>query len=139
MRAEQIDPIWERLIDQLNWYSAKGTTAQRAYKRVKLGQIVIGAVVPVVALSAPAVVTAILAAVVVVAEGAQQLFQWQTNWVSYRATAEALKHEQFLYLAEAGPYRNADRRAVLAERIESLVSRENVGWIDVTAEKSESD
>ncbi|WP_433524225.1 DUF4231 domain-containing protein [Nocardia pseudovaccinii] len=138
MDEERADPVWERLVGQLNWYGAKSAAAQRAYKQVKLGQIVVGAVVPVVALSAPAVVTAVLAAVVVVAEGAQQLFQWQTNWLGYRSTAEALKHERFLYLAEAGPYRDVDRRAVLAERVENLLGRENVEWVGSNANHPES-
>lgn len=97
-------PAWDRLEDQLDWYDRKSIAAQQAYKRVKLSQLVIGAAVPVVAaLRVPAAVTATLAAVVVVAEGAQQLYQWQTNWILYRSTAEALKHEKYLYLAAAGP------------------------------------
>ncbi|MEV2221587.1 DUF4231 domain-containing protein [Nocardia vinacea] len=126
---DEADPVWTRLTDQLRWYSARSTAAQQAYKRVKIGQIVVGAAVPVVAaLAAPPAVTAILAAVVVVAEGAQQLFQWHTNWFLYRSTAESLKHEKFLYLASAGPYGESDRRAVLAERVEGLVSQENTQW-----------
>ena len=72
--------------------------------------------------------TAVLAAVVVVLEGIQQLFQWQTNWVLYRSTAEALKHEKFLFLSCAGPYATADRLRVLAERVEGLVSQEHAKW-----------
>uniref|UniRef100_UPI0024572C7C DUF4231 domain-containing protein n=1 Tax=Nocardia cyriacigeorgica TaxID=135487 RepID=UPI0024572C7C len=64
----------------------------------------------------------------VVAEGAQQLFQWHTNWMLYRSTAEALKHEKFLYLASTGPYAGPDARAVLAARVESLVSDTNTTW-----------
>jgi hypothetical protein len=60
----------------------------------------------------------------------QQLNQWQSNWVLYRSTAEALKHERQLYLAKAGPYRGRDRRSVLAERIEGLVSQEHAKWTD---------
>lgn len=126
-----VDPTWDRLEDQLGWYDRKSVVAQRAYKRVKLVQLVIGAAVPVVAaLQGPAAVTATLAAVVVVAEGAQQLYQWQTNWVLYRATAEALKHERFLYLAGAGPYGANDRRRVLAERLEGLISQEHAKWTE---------
>lgn len=123
------DAVSVHLTNQVAWYSRKSRFAQRAYKAVKLGQIGVGAAVPVVAaLSAPPAVTASISAVVVVAEGVQQLFQWQVNWLNYRSTAEALKHEQFLYLAEVAPYAGADRRAVLAHRIESLVSQENVQW-----------
>lgn len=124
-------PAWDRLEDQLSWYDSKSVAAQRAYKRVKLSQLIIGAVVPVVAgLRVSAAVTATLAAFVVVAEGAQQLYQWQTNWVLYRSTAEALKHEKYLYLAAAGPYRAEDRPRVLAERLEGLISQEHASWTE---------
>ncbi|MGH3812380.1 MAG: DUF4231 domain-containing protein [Pseudonocardiaceae bacterium] len=124
-------PTWDRLEDQLGWYSRKSDAAQQAYKRVKLSQLIVGAIVPVVAaLQVPAAVTAALAAFVVVAEGAQQLYQWQTNWVLYRATAEALKHEKYLYLAAAGPYSADDRHLVLAERLEGLVSQEHAKWTE---------
>ncbi|MGH3840263.1 MAG: DUF4231 domain-containing protein [Pseudonocardiaceae bacterium] len=124
-------PAWERLEDQLGWYDRKSMLAQRAYKRVKLGQLVVGATVPVVAgLEVPAAVTATLAAMVVIAEGAQQLYQWQTNWVLYRSTAESLKHEKYLYLAAAGPYNTDDRHRVLAERLEGLVSQEHAKWTE---------
>ncbi|MEV2223850.1 DUF4231 domain-containing protein [Nocardia vinacea] len=126
---DDADPVWTRLIDQLTWYSTRSHAAQQAYKRVKIGQLAVGAAVPVVAaLASPPVVTAALAAVVVVAEGAQQLFQWHTNWLRYRSTAEALKHEKFLFVAEVGRYHGPDRRAVLAIRIEDLVSQENTQW-----------
>jgi hypothetical protein len=124
-------PTWDRLEDQLGWYGRKSVAAQQAYKRVKLGQLIVGAAVPVLAaLQVSAAVTATLAAFVVVAEGAQQLYQWQTNWVLYRSTAEALKHEKYLYLAAAGPYSADDRNRVLAERLEGLVSQEHAKWTE---------
>ena len=124
-------PAWDRLEDQLAWYDRGSVAAQRTYKRVKLCQLIVGAAVPVVAgLQAAAAVTAALAAFVVVVEGAQQLYQWQTNWLLYRATAEALKHEKYLYLAGAGPYRGGDRDQVLAERLEGLVSQEHAKWTE---------
>ena len=127
----EVSPTWTRLEDQLDWYDRKSVAAQRAYKRVKLSQLIIGAAVPVFAgLQVSAAITATLAAYVVVAEGAQQLYQWQTNWVLYRATAESLKHEKYLYLAAAGPYNTDDRHRVLAERLEGLVSQEHAKWTE---------
>lgn len=126
-------PAWERLEDQLGWYDRKSIAAQRAYKRVKIGQLVVGSAVPVVAgLQVSAVITATLGALVVVAEGAQQLYQWQTNWVLYRSTAEALKHEKYLFLAAAGPYASSERSRILAERLEGLVSQEHAKWTEVS-------
>jgi hypothetical protein len=124
-------PAWERLEDQLGWYDGKSISAQRWYKRFKLVELVVSATVPVLAaISAPAAVTAAFAATVVIAEGVVQLYQWQTTWVQYRGTAEALKHERYLYLAEAGPYVEDDRDRVLAERVEGLVSQEHARWTE---------
>jgi hypothetical protein len=118
-----------RLDDQFTWHDQKSIKAQKAYKQVKLMQLVVGASVPVVAgLSAPAAVTAALAAVVVVAEGLQQLYQWQNNWVQYRATAEALRHEKNLFQAQAGEYAGPDRVQRLAEKVENLVTAQTLKW-----------
>jgi hypothetical protein len=125
------DPTWDRLLDQLAWYDRKSVAAQQAYKRVKIAQLLLAAAVPVaVAGAVPGVVTALLGALVVVLEGVQQLFQWQTNWVLYRSTCESLKHEKFLYLAGAGPYSGPQPGRVLAERVEGLVSQEHAKWTE---------
>lgn len=128
-RTGQSDPTWDRLEDQLAWYDSKSVQAQRDYKRVKVLELVVAATVPVLAgLSVRAAVTASVAAVVVVLEGLQQLYQWHTNWVQYRSTAEALKHEKYLYQAQAGPYADGDRHRTLAERLEGLISQEHAKW-----------
>ncbi len=133
------DPTWARLEEQLGWYDAKSGACQQAYKRTKLAQLVVAAAVPVLALAdVVALVTATAAAVVVVLEGIQQLYQWQTNWVLYRSTAEALKHERYLYLAQAGPYTGADRRVVLAEKVEGLVSQEHAKWTETSRRHDDS-
>lgn len=125
------DPTWERLEDQLGWYDRRSAAAQRAFKRVKVAQLVLAAGVPVaVSSSAPGLLTAMLGALVVVLEGVQQLYQWQTNWVLYRSTHESLMHEKYLFLAGAGPYSGAEPRRVLAERIEGLVSQEHAKWTE---------
>lgn len=134
------DPTWQRLEDQLRWYDTKSMSCQRAYRRVKLAQLVVAAAVPVLALASKAsgLATAIAAAVVVVLEGTQQLYQWQTNWVQYRSTAEALKHERYLYQAKAGPYAGANRRVVLAEKIEGLVSQEHARWTETSRHRDDA-
>ena len=122
-------PAWTRLVDQLAWYDRKSVAAQRAFKRLKVIEVVLAAAIPVVAgLRWPTWVTAVLGAAVVVLEAVQQLYQWQTNWVLYRSTAEALKHEKFLFLSGAGPYATGDRLRILAERIEGLISQEHAKW-----------
>ena len=122
-------PAWARLTDQLDWYDRKSQSAQQSYKRFKVLELVMAAAIPVVAGFAPlAVPTAVLGAGIVVLEGVQHLYQWQTNWVLYRSTAEALKHEKFLFLSAAGPYATGDVHRVLAERLEGLISQEHAKW-----------
>jgi hypothetical protein len=74
-------------------------------------------------------VTAGLGVLITILEGILHLNQYQQLWDTYRSTCEALKHEKFTYLGHAGPYAGAaDPRALLAERIESLVSQEHAQW-----------
>ena len=124
-------PAWARLVDQLDWYGRKSAAAQRAFIRLKVVEIVVAAAIPVVAgVGGPALLTAALGSTVVVLEAVRQLYQWQTNWVLYRSTAEALKHEKFRFLTNAGPYGAAARPdALLAKRVEGLVSREHAKWV----------
>jgi hypothetical protein len=123
------DLVWKRLEDQLNYYRSRSSQAKSAYLRAKLVQIVIGAVIPVLAASGvTGWVTAAIAAIPVVAEGVQQLFQWHSTWLRCRSTAEALKVESFQYEAQVGPYTSSDRRVLLAERIAAITDRETSEW-----------
>lgn len=117
--------------DQILWYDTKSQHNQRWFKRLKICQIVTAAAIPVAAAaSAPVWLIGAGGALIVVLEGLQQLQQYQQNWTAYRATCERLKHEQFLFAAHAGPYADAaDPDALLAERVEGLVSQEHAAWV----------
>ena len=45
------DPAWSRLEDQLGWYDKKSMVCQKAYKRIKTAQLILGGAVPVLAWS----------------------------------------------------------------------------------------
>ena len=123
------DPTWQRLEEAIDWYDHRAAENQRLYKWLKLLELAVAAAVPVEAgVGSPVWVTGGLAAVVVVLEGAQHLFQFQEHWLTYRTTAESLKHEHYLYLAKAGPYAGEDRRSKLATRTEVLISQEHAKW-----------
>jgi hypothetical protein len=124
-------PAEARVHDQIAWYDKKSQLNQRWFKGLKICQIVTAAAIPVAAgVSAPIWLVGGGGALIVVLEGLQQLQQYQQNWTTFRATCERLKHEQFLYLAHAGPYGVAPNpEALLAERVESLVSQEHAAWV----------
>ena len=137
------DPIFARLQDQLSWYSQKSREARKAFKRIKVIEIVAAALIPFLtgqigdkAWPGISYVVGALGVLITILEGLLHLNQYQENWSAYRATAESLKHEKFLFLAKAGPYASAaDPRVALAERIEAVMSQENTQWV-ATAQKS---
>ena len=133
---ETHNPTLERLEDQIRWYDDKSSFNHRRFKWIKGTQLLAAAAIPVVAtLDLAAAFAAALGALVVVLEGFQQLNQYQQNWSSFRSTAEALKHEKYLYLASAGPYRHAKRAVpLLADRIEGLISQEHAKWVSAREE-----
>ena len=134
------DPITERLEQQIAWYDRKSIYNQKAYKRIKVIEILAAALIPLIAaLSIPyaAIITGSLGVLITVLEGLIHLNQYQQNWTSYRSTCEALKHEKYVYLAKAAPYASVqDCYALLAERIESLVSQEHAKWASVQSQEN---
>ena len=138
--AAAADPIIERLEDQIAWYDRKSSLNQRLFKRIKVIEIVAAAVIPFLAafnLSHVQWVTGALGVLITVLEGMLHLNQYQQNWIAYRSTCEALKHEKYVYLGKAAPYATADDpHALLAERVESLVSQEHAQW--ASAQKQEN-
>jgi hypothetical protein len=128
--TEEPDSGYPRLEAQIRWYDGKSQSAQALYKRLKVVQLGCGALVPFTATINP-YVTGVLGGVVVVLEGLQQLNQWQHNWITYRSTCEALRHEKYLYMGGSGVYDGLDpagAKKVLVERVESLISTEHAKW-----------
>jgi hypothetical protein len=140
--ASEIDPIMERLEDQIGWYDRQSITNQRYFKGIKMVEIAAAAIIPFLsAFSLPRILwlTGGLGVLITVLEGTLHLNQYQQNWIAYRSTCESLKHEKYVYLGKASPYASAvDPHALLAERIESLVSQEHAKWASVQQQEPKS-
>jgi hypothetical protein len=122
-------PTWIRLTEQIAWYERAAGQAQLRYRGLKVLEIVVAAAIPAAAAVGAGVgLVGVLGAIVVVLAGVQSLFGFQTNWTTYRATAESLKREQHLYLARAGLYEGEDRDVRLAIAIEGHISSETTQW-----------
>src|SRR6266566_8621584 len=138
----EIDPIMERLEDQIGWYDRMSITNQRYFKRIKMVEIASAALIPFLSafsFSRMMWVTGGLGVLITVLEGMLHLNQYQQNWIAYRSTSESLKHEKYVYLGKASPYASvADPHALLAERIESLVSQEHAKWASVQQQEPKS-
>jgi hypothetical protein len=136
--------VLARLDDQITWYNNKSMHCQRWFKGIKITEMLLASVIPLLAgLSAAGfnavekspsykwipISTGILGLLVVFAQSLQNLNQYQHNWIAFRSTCEELKHEKYLYEANTAHYQNAsDPCRLLADRVESLVSREHARW-----------
>jgi len=67
------------------------------------------------------------------------LLRLQEHWISYRATAEALKTEKFLFLTQTQPYDKEDAFHLLVQRVEALLSKESAEWIRSTTKPPEGE
>jgi hypothetical protein len=130
----QIDVVSERLDDQINWYDKSASYNEHMFKRLRIATILVSSSIPLCAAFVKyTVITGGLGALIALFEGLQQLNQYHQNWITYRSTAEALKHEKYLFLSTAGSYATSDNpRTLLAERVESLVSQEHSKWSAVS-------
>ena len=125
--------IEQRLDDQIGWYDRKSTANQRWFKRLRFAEIVAAATIPFlsgfadksssikIAIGALGVFVAVIASVL-------GLLQLQVHWMQYRATAELLRKEKFLFLTQTEPYNKDDAFHLFVQRVEALLSKENTEW-----------
>ena len=113
---EDDDPVIRRLEDQIAWYDRKSAANQTTYKRLKVVEIVAAAVIPFLAaldLDNGRWAIGALGVIITIFEGLLSLNQYQQNWIAYRSTCEALKHEKFAFLARASSYANVENARAL--------------------------
>jgi len=131
MATAPVNPTMQRLQEQIDWYDRKSNFNQRAFKWLKGIEITAAALVPFAAgVKLDPIYTGGLGVLITLLEGSQHLNQFQHNWIVYRSTCEALKHEKYLHAAKAGPYKDIESPdSLLAERVESLISQEHAKWV----------
>jgi hypothetical protein len=125
---------FEMVTQQSTWYGERARRNRSSYIALKTIQLIVAAAIPVVAVGAVSDIqrwtSAVLGALVGIIEGVIQLGQYQQNWLLYRATREALKREEFLHAAKAGPYTGvADPDALYFQRSDAIISGENTKWL----------
>lgn len=122
----------ERVEDQLEWYSKKSTSNKNWHFRLQLVTLVAAALVPVISLSSAEwgvrILVALMGSIAAIAAGVVALYQFRDLWVDYRATAEQLKYEKYLFKTGSQPYSNADCFPLFVSRVESIILQENRSW-----------
>lgn len=125
--------IEQRLNDQIGWYDRKSVMNQRCFRRLRFAEIVAASTIPFLSgfagNSLPIkIVIGTLGVVVAVIASLLGLLQLQEHWIEYRATAESLRKEKFLFLTQTDPYNKDDAFHLLVQRVEGLLSKENTDW-----------
>lgn len=136
--------IDERLEHQISWYDGKSARCQQLYKRIKRTEIILATAIPVLAGlvdSCPiiAYLLGILGGTIAVLEGYLSIGKYHENWIDYRSICETLRHEKYMYLTKTGVYKTEDSFELLVERIESVISKENVNWANLNKPKETED
>ena len=126
--------VEQRINDQIGWYDRKSATNKHWFKRLRFAEIVAAATIPFlsgfadksfpikIAIGALGVFVAVIASLL-------GLLQLQIHWIEYRATAESLRKEKFLFLTQTDPYDKDGAFHLLVQRVEGLLSKENIAWV----------
>lgn len=134
MTISEAEYLEQRLDDQINWYDNKSVTNQAAYKRLRLIEIIAAASIPLLAGYSKdseyvGMAIGVIGLIIAVLAGIVSLYRFQENWNEYRASAESLKQEKYLYLARAEPYNGDQPFELLVQRVEALLKSETTGWV----------
>lgn len=136
MNIAEKEYIQERLDDQINWYDNKSIRSQKLYKRCKKLVIILSASIPffvgfITELKIWATVVSAIGVIITFIEGWLGLSKYHENWIEYRSICEILKHEKYMYLTKTGVYDTEEPFKLLVERVESIISKENVNWANL--------
>ncbi len=134
MHYNQEDYLKDRLDHQIDWYSRKSSFHHKMYTRLQIVTIIAAASIPFLSGYASddtpiiKVLIGLIGIVIASITAILSLNKYQENWMSYRQTSEALKHEKYLYLTMTDPYQGEDAFQVLVQRVEGLISNEHDQW-----------
>jgi len=126
--------INERLEDQIKWYSNKATKNKLLNNRIKAIIIILSATIPFIVgvefnETFRNIILSAIGVIITILSGLSGLLKFQEKWTEYRTTSETLKHEKYLFKANAVPYnKEEDPYKLLVTRTESIISREHSIW-----------
>jgi hypothetical protein len=131
--------IKARVDSQIEWFSNRSGTNQARFKQLRLAEIVLASVIPLLTAYADKdlhlkVIAGIVGVLVAVIAGALALYKQQENWIHYRTTAEALAREKMLFLTRSGPYTGDSAFQEFVGRIENIRGSENSQWAEAATQ-----
>lgn len=136
------DYIEQRLDDQMNWFDRKSQVYQKQYKRLKLLQIALASLIPLMAgymgeFEFLKYFIGAFGVIITLVEAVASMNNYQTNWLEYRVMAESLKRERFLFLTQCSPYDDIDADKKLILKVEALLAEENSQWVETMRQQQQ--
>lgn len=137
------DYLKDRLDDQINWYDAKSALNKKYYGWLQSIVIILAAFIPFLSGYTEKAgdfllpVIGLTGFVISVLSSLIALFKFQEKWIHYRTTSEALKREKYLFQAKIEPYDTEDSLRILIKRTESILSKENLQWSDISQKQTD--
>jgi hypothetical protein len=126
----------QRLENQINWYDQKSLSCQKKYKWLKRIEILFATSIPVLTTISPnMIIISVLGGSIAFIEGWLTLSKYHENWIEYRSICELLRQEKFMFLTKSGVYTSEHSLKYLVERVESIISKENVNWANLNSDK----
>jgi len=130
--SESFEYINRRLESQRKWHSDQAGWNKKWFYTVEIITLVAGALIPIInVIDWPSgshvvrILSASLAAILVVAASLGRLYKFQENWLNYRGLTEALRREEEMYLNRVGEYgvlSDQERNRLLVERVEGILA-----------------
>lgn len=143
VRMNEEEYIKGRLDNQIQWYDKKSQTHQSWYKGLKILELTSGFSIPIfttLKINRFEVWVTILSGLILLSEGLIALYNHQNNWIDYRRTSELLKHEKYMHSTNTGVYSNETIPfKLLVERVETLISSENINWANMETNRKEKE
>ena len=126
----------DRLNNQIDWYDKKSISSQKKYKSLKLLEIIMASIIPVLSVFSKDFnfitwIIAIVGSSISIIEGWLVVMKYHENWIEYRSICETLKHEKYMFLTDTGVYSTHNSFKLLVERVESIISKENINWANM--------
>ncbi len=134
MKMNEDEYLEKRVHDQIDWFNRKSASSKCWFYRFKAAETILALLIPFLTAYITdgciglKISVGIIGILVAALAGFITLFKLQENWVQYRTMSEMLTQERFLYLAETGTYKDADRFKLFVERIENMLTKENAQW-----------
>jgi hypothetical protein len=138
-----------RWLDQVMWMEGRANQSRSWYYRLRLTAIIGGILVPITVtvsqashLGWVAWLATGLGAVVAIASGAEEFFDYGERWRNYRQTVEMLKIEGWQFFQLSGPYSRRESHAQAYEkfagRVEDIAQHDVQVYINqIVAEREE--